>query len=50
MTEDEKIRLDICSSCTKTICLGKEKICSQCGCPIKSKVRVKEEKCNLNKW
>ena len=49
MTKEEKIRLNICSSCNDTINIGKEKICSHCGCPIKSKVRVKEEQCKLNK-
>jgi hypothetical protein len=26
------------------------RICSECGCPIKSKTTVEDEKCYLNKW
>lgn len=25
-------------------------MCSQCGCIIKSKVKVKDEQCLMNKW
>ena len=25
-------------------------VCGICGCPLKSKLRVKEETCKLNKW
>lgn len=25
-------------------------ICGICGCPLQSKLRVKDEKCDLNKW
>lgn len=25
-------------------------ICDLCGCPLKSKLRVKDEKCELNRW
>lgn len=25
-------------------------VCGLCGCPLKSKLRVKNEKCELDKW
>lgn len=25
-------------------------VCGMCGCPLESKLRVKEEKCELDKW
>lgn len=25
-------------------------ICGLCGCPLKSKLRIKEETCELNRW
>ena len=49
MTAEELKRLEICNSCSETIKLGKEKICSKCGCPVLSKIRVQEEQCKLNK-
>jgi len=50
ITEEEQKRLDICNQCTDKIKLGKEYICKHCGCPIKSKVRAKDEKCLIEKW
>lgn len=45
-----KSRIDICNSCEyKKILLGDE-VCSVCGCFLKAKARVKNEKCMLNKW
>lgn len=46
-----KQRLEICMKCEdKLRLLGDEYICSHCGCPLKSKTLVNEEKCSLNKW
>lgn len=44
-------RTKICDNCKEIIIYGKdEKICGQCGCFIKLKTKVLEEKCPLNKW
>lgn len=37
------------------VCQEKEnspigELCGYCGCPLESKLRVTEEKCELNKW
>lgn len=46
-----KDRMEICNRCnsktriTKNVC-----ICDLCGCVLDSKTRVKDEKCDLNKW
>lgn len=44
-------RMDICNRCEhakEILKLGK--ICTQCGCILKSKTTVKSEHCVLNKW
>jgi len=44
-------RLPICNTCEHKIdIIGDESICGQCGCIIKNKILVKEEKCLINKW
>lgn len=51
LNEHEKRRLLICEACDNKIKLyGHEYVCKTCGCPIKSKVRAKDEVCPLNKW
>jgi len=41
-------RFDHCKSCTKFIQITK--MCSECGCFMKLKVKIKKEKCPLGKW
>lgn len=43
-------RLEICNSCEhrKDFKLGD--MCDLCGCILESKTRVKDEKCEMNKW
>lgn len=51
LDEHEKRRLQICEACENKIRLyGNEYVCRSCGCPIKSKIRSKNEVCALNKW
>lgn len=50
-TPISRSRLAICKSCdNKKRILFVGYICKSCGCPIKSKVLVHEEKCPNNKW
>nr|DAU84806.1 MAG TPA: zinc-ribbon containing domain protein [Caudoviricetes sp.] len=44
-------RYKICKTCLhkETITYIGE-ICGMCGCPLKSKLRVEDERCELNKW
>lgn len=44
-------RKKICDGCPnkKNIPVLGE-ICDLCGCPLESKLRVKDEKCLINKW
>lgn len=50
-TSDEvKHKRYICSMCPHNIKYMKIHVCDQCGCPIKSKTTVENEKCLLNKW
>lgn len=45
------IRRRSCMSCTERESVkGVGEICGICGCPLKSKLRVEDEKCGLNKW
>ena len=37
-----------CEYCKNVLLVGK--VCSKCGCILRSKTRVKSEKCKLNKW
>lgn len=44
-------RLDICMKCNDKIYLTKKEcICKYCGCPIKTKTLVDDEKCLIGKW
>lgn len=44
-------RYRICSSCENRESVKPiGEICGICGCPLQSKLRVKDEKCDLNKW
>lgn len=43
-------RMKICSSCKDKINIFGEETCSLCGCPLKSKNRVKDEKCLKGLW
>lgn len=44
-------RMKHCDKCTEVIYLTKlEKVCSQCWCPLKSKLVVEKEECPLGKW
>lgn len=46
-----KRRLSICANCESRVLLTKhEAICSECGCLLSAKSRVKDEKCLMNKW
>lgn len=45
-------RKKICDECPHkkySMLLGDE-YCDLCGCPLKSKLRCKDEKCEINKW
>lgn len=46
-----KKRIAICNKChsrTHIDIIGD--ICDECGCVLKAKARVEDEKCELNKW
>lgn len=44
-------RITICKECSSLEHIDKlGDICGECGCVIKAKSRVKDEKCELNKW
>lgn len=46
-----KPRLRVCSKCDQKKYIWKlGYICKECGCILKSKTTVKNEKCPLNKW
>lgn len=50
-TSDEtERRRQICKSCEANMEYMGTRICSECGCPIKSKTTVENEQCYLNKW
>lgn len=49
-TPEAKRRYNICMDCKEKIKVGKDHICSQCGCFLKAKTRSPKEKCLLNKW
>ncbi len=50
-TSDEtERRRQICKTCESNMEYMGTRICSECGCPIKSKTTVENEKCYLNKW
>ena len=43
-------RMAICKNCDKKIVILGDDVCSECGCFLKAKCRVKDEKCLMNKW
>lgn len=47
---EAKRRYSICMECSDKIKIGREYICSRCGCFLRAKSRSPEEKCVLNKW
>lgn len=49
--EFSRQRYKICKKCDEKLYIpGFGFICKKCGCIIKSKITVKDEKCKLNKW
>ncbi len=63
LTETEKARVKICEACPlkrysssiahfdgADIIEIKGMLCGECKCYLPAKIRVKEEKCPLNKW
>lgn len=45
-----KERLQICMECEDKIKLGRDYICSHCGCVLRAKCASPDEKCSINKW
>ena len=45
-----KTRFDICNTCDKKIKILGDDYCSMCGCALRAKCRVKDEKCLNGKW
>ena len=43
-------RYKICKKCSNLERTPIGEICGLCGCPLKSKLRVKDEKCLMNKF
>lgn len=39
-----------CSKCIYNTDTRIGEVCDICGCPLQSKLRLKEEKCEINKW
>lgn len=39
-----------CRFCSEKIDSPVGELCDLCGCPLKSKLRIKEETCELNRW
>lgn len=46
----DKKRYEICKQCEFIDSSVLGEYCSKCGCLIKSKIKVKNEKCILEKW
>ena len=44
------VRYGICKACLNREDSPVGEICGLCGCPLKSKLRVKDEKCEMNKF
>lgn len=44
------IRYKKCKFCKELEDTPVGEVCGLCGCPLKSKLRVAEETCELNKW
>lgn len=49
-TNYETNRYEICKQCTHIDESVLGEYCSKCGCLIKSKIKVKNEKCLMKKW
>lgn len=49
-SDEQKRRLDICKTCRHNVKFGRARICNLCGCILKSKTAVEDEKCYINKW
>ena len=49
-SDETKRRRQICKSCDKNVKFMNTRVCSLCGCVIKAKTTVENEKCYLNKW
>lgn len=49
-SDEQKRRLDICKTCEHNIKFSGTRICNLCGCILKSKAAVEDEKCYINKW
>jgi hypothetical protein len=45
-----KTRYKQCKTCFELEDTPIGKVCGLCGCPLKSKLRVKEETCELHRW
>lgn len=43
-------RMEVCKGCTEKVKIGNEDVCGICYCPLKSKLRVKEEVCAQGRW
>lgn len=63
VTELERSRAKLCKECPEAVVGTYEKLmpdyelkevkglkCNQCGCPLSTKLRSKEESCPLGKW
>lgn len=43
-------RIEICKNCTFFAETNFGPKCMQCGCRLRAKARIKNAKCNINKW
>lgn len=46
----QKERLKICKTCEHNVKFANTRICNLCGCILKSKASIENEKCLLGKW
>lgn len=49
-SDETKRRRQICKTCESNIKFAGTRICSECGCIIKAKTTIENEKCLKNKW
>ena len=49
-SDEMKKRLKICKSCEHNIKFAGQQICELCGCILKAKASIENEKCLMNKW
>lgn len=49
-TSLQKDRYKICKTCIDLENTKIGEVCGICGCPLESKLRVKDEKCENNRW